>query len=460
MGFFTEAKHFCSSTRRLAPAMALVATLAPALAWSAAPYDEAATAEKLRTVLPTFTFESCSDGLDCSKKLEEASGAERVYQGNLAYQFNPRRSMSNPDAEWIPGWDSLPTDDGPSKANLVFKAIALARVSRTWSERCDGAFAAAKERLDALEKSTREGITAAQAQPNVYSRISALLALREKFAATKNPLDRYVGPRLELELAILEAFRTTGRDYVYFLHKLGPSGEELGRLRARKDEAFERDAFCFLARKQGSEEVPNGPGVDSYFAPAAKYVRPLFTPERTQELEKTLTALRQEAASPFQFKGSLGDPISSGSPSSVVVEGHPGLVRYEDRNVQVKSVKASGKGTLVELAGVLKTSFPYDCVQTKQVESIQQDGTVVYAKRCKSGELTIDTTTLVSFEELPEGLTLQPGDQLELYAIHKDRKLETPVKGKNRIKEVHRFTLEGKHLLRVTRGGQPIATYF
>src|ERR1051325_1619973 len=207
------------------------------------PYDVAASSKRVLDTYASFDFTRCGNQ-DCGPVFRKAAGGEQIDLHNMAYEFNPARSMPNPDPEWLPGWDQLPKDDGPIDAIEVYRALALARSHKTWLAKCHADYATLDKKLREMDAGMTAAIAKANAETNPYARLGALFALRTN-RDDAPPQEAVVGARYELELAIRDAFKATGRDYLWALGHHAPANA--AKLRPRLDAEFERDVYCARA---------------------------------------------------------------------------------------------------------------------------------------------------------------------------------------------------------------------
>jgi hypothetical protein len=441
--------------KRTPRALALWLIVMPALAAAQgkAPYDAEASAKAVLDVYKTFDFSRC-DGGDCGGVFSAAAGIKTYSDSRYSYQFNPRLSMTNPDPEWIPGWDKLPSDDGPTKATEVYRALAQAASNRTWQARCHADYAKYEELLLAKDEEMKAAIAERVAEPNPYTRVAKLLALRPRDDDKIPSRERAVGGRYELEVAIKAAYKDAGWDYVYALMRLSPPEELMRILRPRQDSAFERDAYCLAAAERGLGATPALPSGPVYHDRVRPLLKPVISPERAKEVEAKLTSLRESARKGLIEGVNINDPISGGAPSSVEVPGHPGLVHFESSDLKVKSVKKDGDKVVAELFQTSTREFPISCVRTKRVLKIEPDGTLVYEEKCTWGKMTADFSVIVTFAALPEGAGVAVGDSFELFGVHKGTKEKKLVDTKSKIHTASTTEIDAEALIAITRDGK------
>lgn len=432
---------------------------------AAANYDESAAKTSVAQTFKSWTFESCKD-YDCVGKFRSAAGiSEYKDAGTYVYYFNPRRAMENPDSTWLTGWNALPSDEHANEADKVYKALVLAAGNRTWVDRCHADFDAIAKEADAAYGKTKSAIDKARSSSDVYARINALIALREATEKTDGGdyVSNYVnkvGSLYDVEVALKKAFDESGRDYLYAIEGFAPRAG--AALRPRDTLEKERDMYCLRAYSSGTSRTPEAvqkPG-SAYFDGGATAVKAVFDDEERAALEKGREDLESRAVAsltPGAFQKVGVESVADGKGE---IPGHPKLAYFERDKLPITKVKKDGHKWVVELTRHDEGTFPYDCVQTNRISQILDDGTIVYQEICKDGKETWDVSITVTISDLPEGVTLEVGDEITFYGKVLSRTEKKNDKGKTLHTYEEKASLDLEHLVSLRRKGKSIGYWF
>ncbi len=355
-----------------------------------------------------WDFSTCATADKCADSFREKASQKP--------NVNPKGSMQNPDPKWIPDWESLPKgDDG---ARYVYEALVLAATNRTWSKRCDDAYATYAKKVDDDLADLTQLVAKESRDPNPYDRLSALLAWKPKgdpetpgeFTAGSDPV------RYEIEASIFDAFEATNRTFLYLVKGYAPSDAVLATMHKREPRAYERDSYCLDASRGLIAAVPKlptlSPGVDE----VRSMVLPVFTPERIRQIEKRRQELVEVTRAKFA-KAKVSNPSLP-----------PGVRDMTEGRVQ--RFERDGKGATVVL--------------------------LLFAEKTDaSGKLQkIDETITASFADWPSGVVLEMGDALSFYGIEQSLK-DTIIKSSPTLEHLSReTTVLAKHLSKVTSKGK------
>lgn len=431
----------------------------------AANYDESAAKTAVAETFKTWTFESCKD-YDCVGRFRTAAGiSEYKDAGTYVYYFNPRRAMDNPDTTWLTGWSSLPSDEHANEADKVYRALVLAAGNRTWVERCHADFDGIQKEAVAAYDKTKAAIAKAQGTHDVYARINALIALRD--ATEKSEGNDYVsnyinkvGSLFDVETALKKAFDDTGRDYLYSIEHFSPNAS--AALRPRDTPEAERDRYCLKAYGSGTSRTPEAvqkPG-SSYFEGGSVAVKPVFTDEEAKALNDGREQLEKNAAASLDSKDFQKVSVGTVGAGKGEMAGHPKLGFFERDKLPITKLKLDGGKWVVELTRHDDGTFPYDCVPTNRISRILSDGTIDYEEICKDGKETWDTSFTVTISDLPDGITLEVGDELVFYGkvLTYSEKSNTTSKALHTHEE--KGTIELEHLVSIRRKGKSLGYWF
>lgn len=394
-----------------------------------------------------FTFESCSN-FDCTGRFRKAAGVKETSDaGGYMMLYNPRAEGKNPDPVWLPGWDKLPTKASSNDADVVYQALVLGAAMRTWQARCHADYAALHQKLAADDKRMEDGIAAANAKPSTSARISALLALRTRTderldgLSFEDALAKIVGGRHTLELAILDAFRSSAHEYAYFLIPgIATQSAVIERGRPRADLATERENYCNAVLGGEPSRTPQPPQWGSNYLERGQVA---VKPPIDRALVERFTATRKETYAgnaktfmPTKSYSELQTPVQESGASK-------GALSHITTETVVKSAKRSGTKLVVELAGTHKNTAPYGCRQTGQL-----DADLRPALECKLRTITADQHAVITFADAPESVTIEPGMHLELFGTKQTQSEKTLVDKIDEKKLKEDWTFEGAYLVR------------
>ena len=150
---------------------------------------------------------------------------------------NPRAFMTNPDPEWLPGWDQLPPD--PGTRHLTYAALTYAASMKAYFGSCRATAKEAEQQRQAAAQLLASEKAVADAEPNVYKKLGGLVRLRQEL---RKRFPDPVGPRYEVELLLRDAFVGSGRELIYDLRRQRP--DDAGALRPALTSQDEADLFC------------------------------------------------------------------------------------------------------------------------------------------------------------------------------------------------------------------------
>ncbi|MRG94417.1 hypothetical protein [Polyangium spumosum] len=420
------------------------------------PYDEDEVGKAVLATFKSWDYTSCENA-ECVNAFKKKAGVtDYKDKGGYIYQFNPRRTLKNPDPTWLTGWDKMSDDEKFNTADETYQALIVAASRRTWLAKCHADYAALDKELRANDTKWASEIEQASKIPSPYKRIGALLDLEQMADKNARASNQYldnlmnnVGFRRDLRVALKAAYDSTGRDYLYAIEGRAPRGDEV---RARLDPTTERDLYCIRAAGYGTPKTPEfkgAPAGNAYTERGAKYVKPLFS----EETRKKLDGLREKEARksieevrPGKFSQVYISTVAKGEGE---IAGHPKLGYYGGFG-EVKKVTQNGGKTELEIVQNSSNEYPYNCVETNKIHSIQ-NGRIVYREICQWGKKIHDTTVRLTLGELPEGVKIQVGDKVEGYTIvqkHEEKKLADTQALK---KSSELWVLELEHLSKVLR---------
>jgi hypothetical protein len=316
---------------------------------------------------------------------------------------------------------------------------------KTWQARCHAEYGKLHASLVERDGKMAEQIALANAEPNAYRRLDMLLTLRPNTALDgklDDDLANLVGGRHALEVAILEAFRATGRTYAYGAVKGTAAPEAVikeGRPRGSLED--ERENYCEVAFTSGTKLAsPPKQWRTSYLEKGRRaVVRPVdekrakqIAAAHAEEYAKNvkLFAPTAEATAMVRPDGGNGSLAEKGKLHRYVLE------------PKVTSVKRTGDKLVVELAGTSENSVPYNC-RRQGWDSLGQP-----YHACDQRKVLTERVATVTFTGVPETMTISAGDRLEFFgkltAYGDARLIDTAALSKSRVKTA----FEGLHLVK------------
>jgi hypothetical protein len=353
------------------------------------------SADKLADAYRRFSFEQCDKG-GCAEALA-ASAGDRLDSGP-----SPRATLtSNPDPEWLVDWDKLPVS--ASRKPYVYKALALAASMKSWKTQCEEAYRRYDKDLTARLQSINGAIKKADADPNPYDRLAALLALRPRnpntepdaFADSGDPV------RFRIEEAIFESFEATQRTFVYLVLGYAPKDDLVRTMHQREPRESERDLYCYRASKGGVKGISPSPASSAEFDDVRGVVAPLFIDARARWLEGRPKELADVTRARFK-KALLPNPQLPPGVRAMTL-------------TKVREFTRDGKD-----ASALVTLF---------------------SERYDGGKLVkIDETIRAKFADWPSGLTLGEGDIVSFWGTEDSMK-ETTIKSTPELEHLSRATV-------------------
>jgi hypothetical protein len=372
----------------------------------------------------------------CAETFMRKSGADPQ---DLAGQ-NPRAFMTNPDAEWLPGWDQLPADS--ATRHLTYGALTYAASMKAYFGSCRATAKEGEDRRRAAAQLLATERAAAEKEPNVYKRLGGLVRVRQEL---RKRFPDPVGPRYDVELLLRDAFISAGRELVYDLRRQRP--DDIGALRPTLASAEESDLFCMdgMPTWQDPESVPY------------RFVKVAVNPGRNDALLAKVKALQD-----LESKIPLREPVIPGIDERTVPADAPRAFDKAVLNAPlfVKKVSdAEGGGLLVELAGKATVQGArYDCKESDKPEKVGPDGKIAYPLSCKTRNEARKITVVVRMAERPD-ITIQLEDQVTF--IGKLTKLTQKTSGKTSPVSVqYDVEVEALHVLEIWRQQLLVADYF
>ncbi|MDI1427962.1 hypothetical protein [Polyangium sorediatum] len=427
------------------------------------PYDEDEAGKAVLATFKSWDYTSCQGHMCVPDFKKQAGVKEYQDKATYIYLFNPRRTLKNPDPTWLTGWDKMPEDEKSNTADETYQALIVAAMRRTWLAKCYADYLAIDKEARALDAKWATEIADASKIPSPYGRISALLGLKdtaEKAASGNSYIDiltTRVGFQRDLRVAIKKAYDATERDYLYAVESSRMQGDDV---RARLDAATERDMYCAFAASNGTSKTPELDSAafgNSYTERGAKYVKPLFSEETLKKIDQLSEKESKKSADEVRPKAIDKVHISEVANGEKEMAGHPKLGHFETYEV-TKVAQKDGK-TELEIVYSYTTEYPYDCVETNRIHSIQ-NGRIVYREICKHGKHTRESTMRITLGEMPEGVTVQVGDKLTGYAFVKKHEKKKPTDTKALIKETELWELELHHLKSLERKKKLVGQWF
>lgn len=386
--------------------------------------------------------------------------------------FNPHNTMSNLDAEWIPGWDGLQLTDETKTA------IAQAAINRTWTAQVHQDFEAFRAEWGKLDARFRPELAAAT-KGSYYERATALAGLYKKLteAATAAKVAQLPGgapmttglPN-DIVRAMVQLHKDTRREFLardYFARNGVPFDAFATSGRAPATLEIERDLYVALARKHGSANAAALP-VMSEYGSAFKAVKWPTSRQRDQETAQARDAAIAAQKQTFSLTapGRIASLIKGELPDAPepklyqVASSEWSAAGDSEKPFVVKSIKASGDGATVAAQSVSVKQLPYDCRSTGVVDHVDGAGNVFYQKVCKYQRLEITRDVEVDFKELPKGLALKSGDEVRFFGDLVSRSERTVLQKATDKHVVESLRFDGRHLQGANRDKQPLVAFW
>ncbi len=362
---------------------------------------------------------------------------------------NPRAFMpESPDPTWLPGWQSLPQDDG--RAHVTIAALTYAASMRTFFATCTADADREIGRRDLVAQRLKAELEAARALPNAYARLGRIVSARtDLLKASTDP----VGPRYDVEVALFDAFKADQRELVYQLRQLRV--EDAGALRPALSPEEERDLFC-IQRGVPSWQDPESIPADYVKIPLDEAKKGALEAkvEASRDLLKRLPArevkLPELAVDPPTSDGTLLAFGKEVTKLSMVVR----AVTPDPKNDQA---------LVVELFGTVdEKDVPYDCKESKKIDRVVPgSGAVEYQQECKKRNQTRAVTLTLRLSQRPD-VPLDPGAQITFLGKLKKLEAKPPQKlpGKAGTKLEWTVEVDGTHVLEIWRERLLVADYF
>ncbi|MCA9651152.1 MAG: hypothetical protein KC501_14645 [Myxococcales bacterium] len=392
-----------------------------------------AEGQAVRDAYAAFDFSQCDRG-DCSVGVREAAGIQSRRGPNGTEIFNPRASMDNPDPEWIPGWDSLPTQSDPTSALNSYRALTLAAINKSWQQRCFADYEAWDAELRERDARIDTTVESLRGQEDPYARLAGLLALRPEVKGSVREIQAlgvFVGAPYRLEHEIAAAFEAAGRSTLYH-QRYRPSADFVRWGRERLPMEEERARYCALAVR-GTDRTPPLPDLSSYVSRVEDDVRPAVEPglaERLQQERKTTEKRNREA-----FGGKVP---SLGELAEVPAEG------------RVTTITAKGETVVVEIDHEEQWTEGANCKHQREHPGAASSGL-----DCKSTvTVTAEIHTTTTFAELPTTCPVAKGDAIAYLGRQTGKEASSSPRGKKARQEKASLRYEGHHITQVVHDGR------
>lgn len=352
---------------------------------------------------------------------------------------NPRSFMTNPDPEWIPGWEHIPSEQG--RRHVTFGALARAAAMKQFFTSCQKNFDAADlARAEESQRLTRE-LEAIDKLENPYARLGRLVTYRREL---KQRFVDPVGPRYALELAVYERFSKAGRGFLYELQN--QRSEDAAKLRPAFTTDEERDLFCI------SEGIPTWQDAGEL---AASFVLDPITPERKETLlEKAKSAQDLEAKLPAAERKlvEVGATLPEKGARIFIGKEVAGMA------LTVADVKEGKDGVLViDLTGRAEGLKVVGCKPTDKIEKIV-DHKPVYEEDCTPHIENREITVRVRLPQRPD-VVINKGDVVTILGTVTKAELKTTKKG-TASNVVRKLEVDAVHIFEIWRDRLLVADYF
>lgn len=386
--------------------------------------------------------------------LRNGSSNASYDQANGDLGRDPLWDSGNPDPAWIETWKSRDWSDARANA----EALIQAGFNRSWEDACKAEFDASFASHRKLAADLGAELAAADGQRNHYARIAAYAALAEKFekAAAAAGLDAKKDPfgpsgfRVTILQHAVAYHRGSPAAYTDFpWHRFGAVAEE-ARKEGRElsaDAAFERQAYCAAAAKDG------GLRVTPFIGKGSGAKDPTVWGDREQVASK-VRGLVAAAGKALAVDGGIRIGTIDAIGAVGFHEREPRLALLSDATVS--AVTRDGDGAKVTVTRRKLESFTFACKDTSTVEGVGDDGRVRYKQSCKSGDKIYTLTAQVTFAALPPGLALAKGDVVSFTAdvAKDDSKKVTDTTSK--VEWARELQLDGRLLVEAKRGSKPL----
>ncbi len=353
------------------------------------------------------------------------------------------RLSKNPVPAEILAWDSGDAD------TVQFGMLVQVAYNRLWLKRCHEDYVEWRAAWQRIDEQTRPGLTAAQAEPNPYTRMQQLFGVMGAAmgAAKKDGLllkpqhpASWLGVPNEILWAMYDTLRTTRRPFATKTYFAGLGDQiaayrEYGRPFLPDDE--ERDLFCAASASWGTHRSP--PLSDR------QRVRPPVSDERQRAAKEvaaraaSATAQRFVLDSPPVFE--LDDDSKGKADGKLVIV----------YNYVLREVQGSGDQTRLRLDLTYKAPHTYDCKRTGRIINYDGLNRPIYEENCKYGDRLLDRRLTLSWPDLPSYVKLQAGDKLSFYADVDKERHQIVSASKSNPKERWDYTATARHVFQVKR---------
>jgi hypothetical protein len=366
--------------------------------------------------------------------------------------FNPKNTMQNVDPEWIPGWSQLSLTDETQTA------ILQAAINRTWTAKVHEDYKQYRAAWAEIEQQLRPQLERANAIPGYYERAVALRKLLEDTQAAAKVRKVFYPPGYapatvgftdEIVRAMVALHNDKKADIVLgaYLKSAGVNLADYAKYgRGYAADEVEQDLFTAPAVKVGTQITAPLPMLREY-GHAFKVVRWPVSKDRVAEVDQIrdkAVAAETSAHNPAIEVQHVIDFDTAEQPDAA----DPKLrhVGGEINGWGPVTVTKAGKGAL-ELESSKQNDVPYNCHWDGSYDSRGEKN-----MNCKHRiEKLVRDFTVHTTGAIPEGLELQKGDVVEMYADLESNK-------DTKTKSTYQMTL--RVLVSAKRGKEAIAQYW
>lgn len=348
----------------------------------------------------------------CAHELRDAAGIAQRPHGpyDPVKMWNPREG-SNPDPQWISGWDDLPATEGYNESESVFQVIAQALVWKANRKKCEtdyqSTYDARKKASDALNAKIEEALK----EPSAHDRIRALVSLRPS-----NDL-RLVGARFRLEEQLFKQFEDPAR----------------------------RDVFAWLPIK--SPDTPDIRPLLSFETESKNHCanseRQKYFPEETRAVDEELKKARS-----LQVPADKAGAVHSLTEAWEMKAPFLGI-----STAKIVSITRSGQGGEITFETTRDEQIVLGCREAKD-RLVIQNNTVTHDKSCTYGQRVWASSVKLKFADLPKA-ELQKGDEIEVLSQITEAQEKTKKSGKNERIE-RKLAGNGVFVVRASHDGQTV----
>ncbi len=326
----------------------------------------------------------------------------------------------NPDPTWIKVWGT----NSWANASRNAETLAQAAFNRTWEAACQAEFEQTRTAHARLTTQFAPELAAVDATGNHHARMAGYIALAARFeeAAAAAGLDVRKDPfgpsgfRIAIAqhaVAYHQGSRASYTTFPWGQFALADSMREWGRLLS-DDEAFERQAYCSTASENGGLLITGFTAIwsEGNHAAWSNVAWPTVWGDESAVKAKVKEQIAAVGASLEVKSGISVDDVHRVAPIRFH-EREPRLAAFS--GFKVEAVSPAGAGVKVTLSRLTVDKVEYGCKKTREVIGIQY-GRFIYRHVCKTGEEAYALAATVSFDELPPGVTLAKGDEIDFTA--------------------------------------------